>query len=94
MEEIHEGGICVDGIYVEDVDEVPEEHKIFNQIHVDYVSALTSHLLDEYKERLFSIIEGTGLQEKQENAVKEMVIACLYDAQYEIIECLELVTTD
>ncbi|HBG01801.1 MAG TPA: hypothetical protein DDW87_09545 [Firmicutes bacterium] len=79
-------------IVVEGVDKIPEHCKIFDQDHIDYVDALTGQiLLNDLKGQLLNIVEGAGLQDRQETAIKRMITNTLHEAHHEIAESLELV---
>lgn len=86
--------VLEDGIKVScvGVDEIPPEYKIFKEEHVCYVAALAGNiLLNDLKGQLLNIVEGIGLPEKQETAIKRMVTNSLHEAHNHIGECLELV---
>lgn len=79
-------------IIVEAVDEIPEGSKIFTQDHINYIDALTGQmLLNDLKGQLLNIVEGIGLPDKQEKAIKRMVTNCLHEIHHDIGESLELV---
>jgi hypothetical protein len=82
-------------IVVEGVDEIPEHYKIFNQEHIDYVDALTGQiLLNDLKGQLLNIIEGAGLLDRQETAIKRMITNTLHEARHDITESLDLAKTN
>ena len=79
---------------IEAVEVIPEEFKIFTKEQSTYVDALTGNiLLNDTKGQLLNIVEGIGLPEKQETAIKRMVTNVLHDAHNEISQSLELVKT-
>lgn len=80
---------------IEAVDEVPEEFKIFGENQISYVEALAGQiLLNDLKGELLNIVEGIGLPEKQETAVKRMVTNALHNAHHGISESLNLVKVE
>lgn len=82
-------------VIFEGVDEVPVESKIFDHKQVDYVDALTGQiLLNDLKGQLLNIVEGIGLPEKQETAIKRMVNNMLHETHHHITESLELLVRD
>lgn len=75
------------------IDEIPEELKIFNTEQTEYVNALTANiLLNDTKGKLLNIVEGIGLPDKQEKAIKRSVTNVLHDTVHDIGECMDLVT--
>jgi hypothetical protein len=83
------------GIEIVGVDEIPDEYKIFNQHHFNYVSVLVANiLLNDVKGQLLNIIEGIGLPERQERAIKRSVTNVLHDTVHHFEESMELVRED
>ena len=79
-------------VVVEAVEIIPEEYKIFGKEQITYVDALTGQiLLNDTKGQLLNVIEGIGLPERQEAAIKRMITNALHDAHNEISHSLELV---
>ena len=77
------------------VTEINEGAKIFTPAHIEYVVALVGNvLLNDTKGKLLNIIEGIGLPDRQETAIKRLVINALYDTRHSIQESLELVETE
>lgn len=75
---------------IEGTNEVPE---IFTQEQFDYLSTLTGHtILRDLKGELLNIIEGCGLPEKQERAIKRSVTSALHEWHHSFKEDIELVT--
>lgn len=87
--------VSVKEIIIEGVREIMPEDKIFGQHHIEYVVALAANiLLNEVKGQLLNIVEGIGLPDKQETAVKRMVTNVLHETVNDFGECLELVKID
>ena len=83
------------GTIVEAVDEIPEACKIFGEDHIEYVAVLAGQiLLQDMKGQLLNVVEGIGLPDRQETAIKRMVTNILHESHHEIRECLELVKRD
>jgi len=81
-------------LVIEAVDIIPEEYKIFRKEQIAYVDALTGQiLLNDAKGQLLNVIEGIGLPERQEVAVKRMVTNVLHEAHHDVSKSLELVET-
>lgn len=79
-------------IVLDEVKEIPQGAKIFTQEHIEYIDALTGQImLNDLKGQLLNIIEGIGLQNKQETAIKRMVTNTLHEAHHDIWESLNLV---
>ena len=77
---------------IEAVDIIPGEYKTFNDEQIKYIDALTGQiLLNDAKGQLLNIVEGIGLPDKQESAVKRMVTNVLHEMHHEISSSLELV---
>lgn len=77
------------------VDEIPEEYKIFTNKHIEYVNALVANiLLNEGKGTFLNIIEGIGLPERQEKAIKRLITNELHEIVNHVAECLDLVEID
>jgi hypothetical protein len=77
---------------IEAVEIVPKEYKIFKKEQIAYVDALTGQiLLNDTKGQILNVIEGIGLPERQETAVKRMITNILHDVHNEISNSLELV---
>ena len=77
------------------VDEIPNEYKTFTNDQIVYVNALVaSVLLNDAKGQLLNIVEGIGLADKQEKAIRRLVTNVLHDTVRDIEECLELVEVD
>lgn len=77
---------------IEAVDVIPEKFKIFSSEQVEYVDALTGQiLLNDFKGQLLNIIEGIGLHDKQETAIKRMITKSLHETHHGISKSLELV---
>lgn len=77
---------------IEAADIIPEEYKIFGEGQITYVDALTGQvLLNDTKGQILNVIEGAGLPERQETAIKRMITNALHDAHNEITHSLELV---
>jgi len=74
------------------VDEIPKEMLIFDKSQTGYVSALMANILLNYvKGQLLNIVEGCGIRESQEVAVKRMVTNVLHETVHHVQECMELV---
>lgn len=74
------------------VDDIPKEMIIFDKMQTGYVCALAANLLlNDTKGQLLNIIEGIGLPEKQEKAIKRSVTNVLHETVHHIGECMELV---
>lgn len=74
------------------VDEVPDKLKIFTGEHINYVDALNGQImLNDLKGQLLNIVEGIGLPERQENAIKRQITNSLHDTHRDITDALELV---
>lgn len=72
------------------ITEFPEESKIFTQDHIDHVFALTGQiLLNDLKGQLLNIVEGAGMPERQETAIKRQITNALHEAQRETEKSLE-----
>lgn len=85
----------VDGYIVEGVGEIPGEIKIFKNDHVDYVDMLMGEiLLNDLKGQLLNILEGIGLPERQEKALKRQMVNVLHETRRQIKEDLELVKAE
>lgn len=81
-----------DGTFIEGVDEIPAESKIFDNEQVEYVCALSANiLLNDVKGQLLNIVEGIGMPERQERAIKRSVTNVLHETVHHISECMELV---
>jgi hypothetical protein len=81
-----------DGTIIKGINEITEGAKIFTPAHIVYVVSLVGQiLLQDTKGQLLNIIEGIGLSEKQETAIKRMVTNVLHDARHDIMISLELV---
>lgn len=79
-------------VVLEGADEIPQSVLIFTGEHIDYVDALTGNILfNDFKGRLLNIIEGAGMPERQEVAIKRQIINALHDVHRDINECLEVV---
>ena len=79
-------------VVLEGVDEIPQSVLIFTGDHIDYVDALTGNILfNDFKGRLLNIIEGAGMPERQEVAIKRQITNALHDVHRDINECLEAV---
>ena len=77
---------------LEGVAEIPQSSMIFTGEHIDYVDALTGNIIhNDLKGCLLNIIEGIGMPEKQETAIKRQIINALHDVHRHIYECIELV---
>jgi len=84
--------ILEDGAELVGVDEIPEEYGIFGKQHIEYLMALTGDMvLRELKGQLLNIVEGCGMPDKQEVAVKRMVTNALHEWHRDFGENLELV---
>ena len=82
-------------VILKPVDNIPEESKIFGESHIRYVDALAGELLlNDLKGQLLNIVEGIGLPERQETAVKRMVTSALHETHREIGECLAIVKAE
>jgi len=82
-------------VTMEAVNEVPAEQKIFNQEQSNYVKALARQvLLNDMKGKLLNIIEGIGLPDRQETAIKRMVTNELHEMAHHLGECMDLVIAD
>lgn len=80
---------------LEGVDEVPQNAKIFTDEHINYVDALVGNILhNDFKGCLLNIVEGIGMPEKQETAIKRQITNALHDVHRHIYECLELVIAE
>lgn len=80
-----------DGTFVDlnGTNEVPE---IFTHDQFCYLATLTGHMiLRDLKGELMNIIEGCGISERQEAAVKRMVTNVLHAWHHDFKECIELV---
>lgn len=74
---------------IEGTNEVPE---IFTKDQFDYLAALTGHtILRDLKGELLNIIEGIGLPEKQERAIKRSVTNALHEWHHRFKEDIEIV---
>jgi hypothetical protein len=74
------------------VNEIPKEAIIFDKTQVGYVDALMANiLLNDVKGQLLNIIEGIGLLDRQETAIKRMVTNCLHETVHHVQECMALV---
>ncbi len=81
-----EDGTFVD---IEGTNEVPE---IFTKDQFIYLVALTGHsLLRDLKGELLNIIEGVGLPERQEKAIKRQITNSLHEWHRRFKEDIELV---
>jgi len=81
-----EDGTFVD---IEGTNEVPE---IFTKEQFMYLAALTGHsLLRDLKGELLNIIEGIGLPERQEKAIKRQITNSLHEWHRSFKEDIELV---
>lgn len=79
-------------VVLEGVDEIPQSVLIFTGDHIDYVDALTGNILfKDFKGCLLNIIEGAGMPERQEVAIKRQITNALHDVHRDINECLEVV---
>ena len=68
---------------------VPE---MFSRDQFEYLAAMTGHsVLRELKGELLNIVEGCGMLERQETAVKRMVTSALHDWHYRFKADVELV---
>lgn len=77
---------------IEAVEIIPDEYKIFDGDQIRYIDALTGQiLLNDAKGQLLNIVEGIGLPDKQEQAIKRMVTNVLHDVHHEISGSMELV---
>ena len=82
-------------IVYEGVIEIPGTRRIFENEHIEYVDALTGQiLLNDLKGQLLNIIEGIGLPEKQERALKRQITNALHEANHDISGSLELVRVE
>lgn len=82
-------------VFLNAVDEIPIESKIFTGEQIVYTDALTGQiLLNDLKGLLLNVIEGIGLPDKQETAIKRLITNALHETHHEISECLELVKVD
>lgn len=74
------------------VDEIPKEAIIFDKLQTGYVCALMANvLLNDVKGQLLNIVEGIGLPDKQETAIKRMVTNVLHETVNHVDECMTLV---
>lgn len=74
------------------VDEIPKEALMFDKLQTGYVGALMANiLLNDVKGQLLNIVEGIGLPEKQETAIKRMVTNTLHETVHHVQECMALV---
>lgn len=74
------------------VDEIPKEALMFDKLQTGYVGALMANiLLNDVKGQLLNIVEGIGLPERQETAIKRMVTNTLHETVNHVQECMELV---
>jgi hypothetical protein len=74
------------------VTEIPSKSRIFTQDHIDYAVGLASQiLLNDLKGQWLNIVEGIGLPDKQEIAIKRLVTGVLYDTRQSYKDSLELV---
>jgi hypothetical protein len=73
------------------VGDIPAEAKIFDGEHIEYVDGLLGHiLLNGVKGELLNIVESIGLPDKQETAIKRMVINILHETRHHAVEELRL----
>ena len=80
-----------DGTFI-DLDGTNEVPEIFTAEQLKYLSALTRHqVLCDLKGELLNIIEGCGMPDRQETAVKRMVTGSLHDWHHRFKEDIELV---
>lgn len=74
------------------VDEIPKEALRFDKIQNGYVCALIANiLLNDVKGQLLNIVEGCGLKDSQEVAVKRMITNVLHETVDHVSECMDLV---
>jgi len=74
------------------VDEIPKEALMFDKLQTGYIDALMANiLLNDVKGQLLNVIEGIGLPDKQEIAIKRMVTNVLHETVHHVRECVELV---
>jgi len=74
------------------VDEIPEGMIIFDKMQIGYVCALSANiLLNDVKGQLLNIVEGIGMPDKQEKAIKRSVTNVLHETVRHIQECMALV---
>lgn len=79
----------------EGVEEIPKKYKTFINEQIIYVNALVANiLLNDVKGQLLNIVEGIGLPDKQEKAIKRSVTNVLHETVHDIGECMELVLDD
>ncbi len=77
------------------VGDIPAEAKIFDGEHIEYVDGLLGHiLLNGVKGELLNIVESIGLPDKQETAIKRMVINILHETRHHAVEELRLLTNE
>ena len=75
------------------VDEVPEGMIIFDKMQSGYVCALAANiLLNDVKGQLLNIIEGIGMPDRQEKAIKRSVTNVLHETHRHISDSMDLVT--
>ena len=73
------------------VDEIPKEALMFDKLQTGYVCALMANiLLNDVKGQLLNVIEGIGLPDKQETAIKRMVTNVLHETSNHVNECMDL----
>jgi len=74
------------------VDEIPKGMIIFDKMQTGYVCALSANiLLNDVKGQLLNVVEGIGLPEKQEVAIKRMVTNVLHETVDHVRDCMALV---
>jgi hypothetical protein len=74
------------------VNEISKEMIIFDKTQTGYVDALMANiLLNDVKGQLLNVVEGIGLPEKQEIAIKRMVTNVLHETVRHVQECMDLV---
>ena len=79
------------GAYV-DLNNTAEPPEMFTEEQAKYLVSLTGHsILCDLKGQLLNIVEGIGLPERQETAVKRMVTNALHDWHRGFKDDIELV---